>query len=199
MILIGVSQRVAEERDYPERRDALDQRWITFLQKCGIMPLLIPNHLATAQQMLKKFSLKGILLSGGNSLAACGGDAPERDRVEMFLLRYALKHKIPLLGVCRGMQLIQHYYGVPLIKVDGHVHRKQAVCINGKLKVVNSFHRHGAVKTKDELKVWAVAPDGVIEAVRHRAYPLCGIMWHPERFKPFRKEDIRFFKTYFKV
>lgn len=196
--IIAVSQRVVIDDKTGERRDALDQNWSAFLEKCGCIPLLIPNRPEVAKQILKRISIDGILLTGGNDLCEYGGDAAERDETERFLLKVSFKKRIPLLGVCRGMQVIQNFFGIRLERVRGHVAARQTIRINGKKTEVNSFHDWGAKNTKTPLQVWAVADDGVIKAVRHSEAFLCGLMWHPERFKPFRAGDIKRVKNFFK-
>ncbi len=189
MKFVAVSQRVVLEKN--ERRDALDIRWSAFLERCGFLPLLIPNRPSLVAPLLKNSGCRAVVLTGGNDLAAYGGDSPERDATETLLLEFALKRRIPCLGVCRGMQLIQHYYGVPLTRVKGHVTSRQRIRIKGRPGLVNSYHCWGAFGTKEPLDVWAVADDGVVKAVRHRRKLIEGIMWHPERFDPFRKQDLR--------
>lgn len=194
---IAVTQRVDTSNSYHERRDALDQRWCEFLRHCNLLPILIPNHPPSAQQLIEQTSPSGILFTGGNSLQGYGGDAAERDETERTILQYSIKNMIPLIGVCRGMQVIQDHFGVALQKVEGHVTSDQVIVKGSQKITVNSYHNYGSFDTADELEVIAKALDNVIEAVQHRSLPLHGIMWHPERFDPFRKEDIRFFQKIF--
>lgn len=195
MKIVGVTQRVVLDEKTGERRDALDQRWIDFLKSCGFIPLLLPNRPAAAKALLERIKPEAILLTGGGDLKAYGGNAPERDRTEFFLIRHCLKKNVPLLGVCRGMQTLQHFYHVKLSPVRGHVSRSQKIRANGSVRIVNSFHRFGTKQTRSPLTAWAFADDGVIKAVRHEKAPVWGIMWHPERFRPFRKQDIRWAKA----
>jgi gamma-glutamyl-gamma-aminobutyrate hydrolase PuuD len=106
---------------------------------------------------------------------------------------------LPMLGVCRGMQVIQQRHGVPLVRVEGHVTRSQIIQINGEPMAVNSYHRFAARESRPPLEVWAVAADGVVKAVNHAARPTTGIMWHPERNTPFSSTDIALFRRVFKV
>ena len=125
----------------------------------------------------------------------CGGDAPERDAVEEVLLKIAMDAGIPVLGVCRGMQVILDHFGAVLQPVKGHVASEQSLEIEGTTSVVNSYHDWGTTEAPECLDVWARAADGVIKAVRHGDKPLCGIMWHPERIHPFRKDDVQLLKN----
>lgn len=194
---IAVTQRVEIVPAYGERRDALDQRWTEFLLRAGLSPLLVPNNGASLPGMLDGFPLAGVLLTGGGDLAQYGGHTPERDAVESALIRLAVERRLPLLGVCRGMQAIQHHFGVSLEPVSGHVAKDQTVIVEGRAQVVNSYHNFGARTTLPDLEVWATAEDGVIEAVRHRRHAILGVMWHPERLSPFREADIEMFRNTF--
>lgn len=146
-----------------------------------------------ARQMLAEAPPDGIILTGGNDL----GEAPERDGTERFLIRYAVGNRVPLLGVCRGMQMVLHEFGIPLQRVEGHV-RVEHPLSNGDR--VNSFHGWGAVECRPPLIPEAWSEDGVLEAVRHGEYAwIRGIMWHPERYHPMRENDREFIKEVFQL
>jgi N5-(cytidine 5'-diphosphoramidyl)-L-glutamine hydrolase len=196
---VAITQRVAIVPEYAERRDCLDQEWPKFLQACGLLPLALPNVRAVALALCERAQLCGLILTGGNDLVALGGDAPERDEVEAALLSMARQRSLPVVGVCRGMQLIQHTYGVPLQEVDGHVCHDRLISVEGRARHVNSYHRFAARRSCPELQVWAAADDGVVKAIRHNDEPVTGIMWHPERCVPFAADDIALFRRVFEV
>ncbi len=196
---IAVSQRVTSETKYYERRDALDQKWAEFLHACQLMPLLLPNHGPTVKKLLQQCDIGGILLTGGNDLCAYQGDAPERDTCEKMLLEFAIESQTPLLGVCRGMQFVQHHFAVKLKKISGHVTREQTITLNGQQKQTNSFHNWGTTATVDVLNITGIAQDGVIKAIEHKDGYIKGIMWHPERQDPFDTDDIQLFQNFFNV
>ena len=198
-VLIGVSQRVTFVEEYGERRDALDQRWSEFLFSCGLVPILIPNHIAVARQILNAIKLNGILLTGGNSLVSLGGDAPERDATEVMLLQFARDNRLPLIGVCRGMQVLQHATGVPLEPVEGHVSVPHWIEEASGGRTVNSFHHFGTKACHSEWIVTAKASDGVVEAIEHIEGSLEGIMWHPERCDPILDSDRERFRKFFGI
>ena len=197
MRLVAVTQRVVTSPETGERRDALDQNWNRFLQKAGLAPLLIPNTLKNPKSFLEAYRASGILLTGGNDLVSLGGDAPERDELEKKLISHARENNMPILGICRGMQLIQQVFGVELHSVTGHVAQKQIVCANGKERLANSYHNFGSTKTVPSLRVWAHTPDEVVKAVQHNSENIHGLMWHPERLHPFHTEDIDFIQKLF--
>ena len=196
---IALTQRVSIIPEYGERRDCLDQAWTKFLGACGLIPVLLPNIKEAALALCAEVGIAGLVLTGGNDLAVLGGDAPERDAVETALLDFAEPRGLPVLGVCRGMQVIQQRFAIALRRVEGHVTQRQVIRIDGKPKEVNSYHHFAAFDSRPPLDVWAVAADGVIKAIRHSARPITGIMWHPERSAPFSPADVALFRQVFAV
>ena len=197
MTIVAITQRVYTDAAHGEKRDCLDQSWINFLNEVGITPIIIPNNIVSAKILVSQIKIGGIVFTGGGTLYAYGGKTPERDETEEFLLNYSKTNTIPLIGVCRGMQTIQHDHGVKLQEITGHVADIQQVTINGREESVNSYHNFGTSDTVPELKVWAKSLDGVVKAIKHTVHPITGIMWHPERLTPFVQRDIDLFRKIF--
>ena len=197
--LILYTQRVEVVSGYSERRDCADQQIAAFLIACGLIPVPVNNLLECAEELIACLHPAGILFTGGNDLAKYGGNAPERDQMERILLEYALQEDIPLLGFCRGMQFIADYFGSELVPVKNHVGCRHAV--TGKLphKRTNSFHNWGLTRVPEEFCLLMESEDEGIEAIRHMRRSIMGIMWHPEREKPFEQDDIRLFSNFFGV
>lgn len=180
---VVITQRVDVVAPYGERRDALDQAWPEALGRligAPVQLLPLPNSAGDAAAL----SPDVLVLSGGNDIGA----AAERDATERSALAYARNAGIPVLGVCRGFQMIQHCCGGALGRVEHHAgrpHDISAVSVHAGPPVltVNSFHDHGIAATAlvPELEALYVHADGTVEAARHRMYPWLGIMWHPER------------------
>jgi len=191
---VAVTQRVAVDPRHGERWNALDQRWTWFLAACGLAPLPLSNEPSAALDMLSDVPVRGVLLTGGNTLTAYGGDAPERDRTELDTIAFARARGLPVVGVCRGMQVILHAFGVPLQHVDGHSGTRHRV--DGS-RIVNSFHDFASIGDAGPFEVLARADDGVVEEIRHPVDPIHGVMWHPERCGPFADEDVRLFRRHF--
>jgi putative glutamine amidotransferase len=196
--IIAVTQRVDVIAGRDERRDALDQRWIDFLQAINCQMLVLPNSVTMAQSLLERVQPDGIVLTGGNDLCDLGGDAPERDETERMAIDWAAERRVPLLAVCRGLQLLVHHLSGALKRIDGHVAKRHDVVMETGAQSVNSFHNWGIEHLPPTLSILGKATDGEIEAVRHVDLPIIGVMWHPERDVPFRAHDLELVGKLFK-
>lgn len=196
MKFVAVTQRVSVDAR-GERRDALDRRWHRFLAAAGLRALALPNDAEAASALRAVVPVAGVVLTGGNDLAAYGGDAPERDALERELIREAEAGAFPLLGVCRGMQMLLDASGAKLERVEGHVAAEQTILIDGRPEPVNSYHCWGARSAPDGWEIWARAEDGVVKAVRREDAPIVGVMWHPERLEPFAGRDLELVRGLF--
>jgi N5-(cytidine 5'-diphosphoramidyl)-L-glutamine hydrolase len=83
------------------------------------------------------------------------------------------------------------------VRVEGHVALRHRLSGEASGQDVNSYHRLGARTSVADLEVQATAPDGVIEAVRHRRRRVAGIMWHPEREEPATAADLAQLRSFF--
>ena len=187
-IKIGISMRIINAINYDEKRDALSHDWIIFFEKLKITPILIPNYLKNPKIFLDNVGIDGIILSGGDNL----GDFPKRDETEFNLIKYGVSSKIPILGVCRGMQVINHFYGGKIIKNNSNTHSNKPHKINLNNIVsnsfpdqieVNSFHNNIILEKNigDQLEIFATSFDGTIEGFINKKLCILGVMWHPER------------------
>ena len=200
MKTVVFTQRVEIVESYQERRDCADQRISEFITACGFLPIPISNKKNLVCDIIQELQPVGIILSGGNSLCAYGGNAPERDSVDSALIKVSLREGIPLYGFCRGMQSILYYFGNVLENVQNHVAVRHTVHEGQISYEVNSYHNQACRKLNENcgLSVVAWSEDGVVEAVRHTIYPIVGTMWHPERERDFSKRDILRVKNLFK-
>lgn len=198
MIPVAVTQRVDLWPERGERRDALDQRLSTWLSLAGLLACPVPNNSDLLIPWLEQVSPAGVVLSGGNDL----GTAPERDNTEEGLLTWAAKRELPVLGICRGMQMLAVRAGTILEQLSGHPvgHHEVVLTESWPTTVpfrVNSFHNWGFLCCPDQYYVLGRASDGSIEAIRHTSLPWEGWMWHPEREAPFRSEELERLKSIF--
>lgn len=196
--IVLFSQRVEYIEAYGERRDCADQRISEFIYDCGYIPLPVPNSVRCIEALLEQVSPLGIVLTGGNSLVKYGGNAPERDETDHYLIKYSVDHEIPLYGFCRGMQSILDYFGNSLVNVENHVAVRHVVAGDVGMYTVNSYHNQGCTELiSNDLLPILCSDDGVIEMVKHKSLPIVGTMWHPEREYPFSEDDIKRIKQLF--
>jgi N5-(cytidine 5'-diphosphoramidyl)-L-glutamine hydrolase len=191
-ITIAVSMRVDVIESYGETRDALDENLYRWLTKAGCLPVPVPNTLIEDDMLeawFEKIKPEAIVLSGGNNI----GDFKNRDETERFLLDKAKELHIPLLGICRGMQMMAVWAGEELQPVDGHVRTRHNLTSEtdgfSMPESVNSYHDYGVMTVPRDFVLIARNDDGVIEAIRHSILPIEGWMWHPEREKEFNTAD----------
>lgn len=185
------TQRVEIVKNYGERRDCADQHIPYFIQKCGYLPIPLPNIWSITKEIMSYTKPSGIMLTGGNSLKKYGGDAPERDDMERKILDFALENDIPVYGFCRGMQVIVDYFGGDLGEVKGHIAVYHKLLGIEEGLEVNSFHNQACYSVKKPLEVLAYTEDGVIEEVLYKEKRILGTMWHPERENPISDADIQ--------
>lgn len=186
-IVVAVSQRVDAVPGREEIRDGIDQRLVNWISQAGGLPFPVPNGLTPGELAVWIGTLKprAIVLSGGADLGAF----PLRDASERLLLDHAASRELPVLGICRGMQMMAVWLGCELQRVSGHVGVRHL--LQGKLTgEVNSFHEWGLAASPPDCEVLAVAEDGSIEAMRHLIFPWEAWMWHPERERVFSAPDI---------
>ena len=146
---IGITTRIVNAQGYEEKRDALSQDWVKLLEQYNLIPILIPNNLSNIPLFLEENSIEGIILSGGDNI----GDDKERDHTEKELIKFGSERKLPIFGVCRGMQVLNNFFKgkIKLSLDDSHVGNDHEVKIsNNKISdilkqdkiLVNSYHRN---------------------------------------------------------
>jgi len=188
---IGISSRIINAENYDEKRDAISHDWPQFLEKIKSNIIIIPNTLTNVEDFLNDIDVNGLILSGGDNI----GDDKERDDTENKILNFAIKNEIPLLGVCRVMQIINKFFNGSIEKNNdsshvGNLHNITLVNNNiislikkNSLKV-NSFHNNIITNSNlgKNIEPFAITDkDKTIEGFFHKTLPIVGVMWHPER------------------
>ena len=205
--------------NFGEKGCELAEGYYLSVVKAGGTPVAIPPHNDKEALVTLLETLDGILFSGGGDinplllgeepLPQLHSVCPKRDEAELFLAREAFHRQIPMLGICRGIQVmaaaldgkvfqdiyvqgegakIKHSQDMPRHSVSHTVSIEegsmlQSIFGNKQTLPVNSFHHQAVSDPGPHLKVSALSPDGIIEAVEsseHKA--LLGIQWHPECF-----------------
>ncbi|SLM30915.1 putative Peptidase C26 [Desulfamplus magnetovallimortis] len=202
---IGITMRMVKSGFRKELRNELAHDWTIFLSRVLKQTTFIPVPnigQSVIKQWVESLNLEGIILTGGDDW----GIFPLRDETERTLCLWAIENNLPLLGVCRGMQVLNHVLGGKLpsqekggISSQTHVGTYHNVYIANEYLAVNSFHT-GILENKDissDLSVWAIAEDNSIEAVRTQNRLAYGIMWHPEREKAPQIIDLTIFNKLF--
>jgi putative glutamine amidotransferase len=196
---------------------SLGQIYVQAVESSGGAPLIVPPHLEEAKLRAVFERLDGLLLPGGGDvLPALFGEDDSgllwsvdewRDRTEIELAQWALADELPLLAICRGLQVLNVACGGTLIQdiptqvPDALSHstvagrpkssvahtveivagsRLAALVGRGQLGV-NSAHHQAVRDVGAGLVVTARAPDGIIEGLELPDHPFCvGVQWHPE-------------------
>lgn len=222
--------------NFGEKGCELAQGYYLSVLKAGGTPIVIPPHNEHEALLTLLDDLDGILFSGGGDinplllgeepLPQLHSVCPQRDEAELFLAREAFHRQIPMLGICRGIQVMaaaldgkiyQDIYAQH--KGQGAGSKKQEECSMSTVQcsmvkhsqdmprefashtvrieegsllhnimgceelAVNSFHHQAVSEAGPHLRVSAVSPDGIIEAIEsseHKA--ILGVQWHPECF-----------------
>lgn len=201
---IGVTMRVVKNDAYPEVRDALSLDWSRYIKKILPEAILIPivNDPKNAVRTLKELRIDAVILSNGNDW----GEVEERDETERNIVNYCVKNCLPILGVCRGFQVLNILFGGKVSKNiskktdEKHAGAFHAVKVKGKNIKVNSYHNHGIFieNLSPEFCVLAMAKDGLVEAFYHPKKPILAIQWHPERRSPNTRFDRKIIINLFK-
>lgn len=193
---VGLTMRLVYNDSYYEERNCISSDYIKFFQKYECNPVLIPNNLKNPIEYFERLECKSLVLTGGEDILIHYDEVKKgkiifknnRDRTEYLLLEYCLNNNIPILGICRGMQLINLYFKNMIEKLDvNHININHKITINSvfnedKVIEVNSFHNNG-IKSKNlskELKYFAFDENGVVEGV-YLENKILAVQWHPER------------------
>jgi putative glutamine amidotransferase len=181
--------------------------YVRAVERAGGRAVLVPPDEDGIGEVLD--TLDGLVFSGGNDMApqtygasedpATNGTNPARDRGEVALLTAALERDLPVLAICRGVEVLNVVRGGDLVQhlpdIVGHEeHRavvgefsEHTVRVDPSSRIeevrgaVKSHHHQGLGRIGEGLREVAWAEDGVVEAVEDTEKPfVVGVLWHPE-------------------
>jgi putative glutamine amidotransferase len=212
--LIGITTSITVDK-VPERA-YVNSPYLYAVQQAGGVPVMLPPQLSKASLERLARGLDGLLLTGGGDIdptvfgetphATVSEVAPARDTLELAAVRFALDRRLPILAVCRGIQLLNVALGgtlfqdvrsdpgtqiehsqpearnQPTHKVQVKPGSRLAETLGTDELEVNSMH-HQAVKTLGTgLSSVAWAPDQIVEGVELTDSErfVLGVQWHPE-------------------
>ncbi len=204
-----VSMRTQESDTYSESRDAISTDWSHCLAAAGLLAVPVPNFAAQVPELCGALRPVLIVLTGGDispaspqMLARETAAVFRRDETERCLVDWAIDNGVPVLGVCRGMQFLNVYFGGS-VSLGGsataepeiaHVAERHGVDIlvakwrdaaDGQERIdVNSYHEDCVIvdQLAEPLSIAALSEGGqIVEGFCHADLPVLGIQWHPER------------------
>lgn len=212
--IVASSIRIKEGITLGSDRTYITTDYISAVKNAGGIPFIIP--LVEDEACINKLvtMCDGIILSGGDDInSLIYGEEPtilqgmitdERDKVDIMIIKEALKQDKSIFGICRGMQMLNVYFGGSLYQdfslcegaYIGHFQKsykeigthtinidKGSIIYEslGEKILVNSFHHQCIKKLGDGIKVVARATDGVIEGIEvENNKKVFGVQWHPE-------------------
>lgn len=212
--------------DFASFENKLSAAYTQAVAASGAVPLLIPLTASSKHWRTYLALLDGLILSGGGdpdafhygqeALPGQGWVQPKRDTMEIFLARCALTEGVPILGICRGAQLLnisaggtlhQDLRGIATLQHSQRAPRSYPIhsvriaqpsllyrLIRREKIRVNSFHHQAVHLPGNGLSVSAEAADGVVEAVEAVDHPFAlGVQWHPEWLIGRQDEAVKIF------
>lgn len=219
------------EKDENNDRVFLNHAYLEAIRHFGGMPMVIPAEAGEQEQAFLLSQCDGLVLTGGDDIdPTLYGEqilndtvkpAPERDAGEPRLLRMAEEKDLPILGICRGAQIMNVYFGGTLYQdipaqlstsvkhsMEKPYHRTCHDCLvtpgsplaawTGKEVIQVNSHHHQAVKAvAPGLEAMGSCSDGVVEAIwKPDAKFICAVQWHPEKIWDMEESSARIFEAF---
>lgn len=212
--LIGITSHIQKSENSPLGRSSIGNTYIDSITKTGGIPVILPVFMSDPEMEEYLKICDGFLFSGGIDISPqfyqedahekLGETRMDLDRSQIPFMKKILEHQKPVLGICRGIQVLNVACGGTLyqdlsehegtcikhFQQTGAPDVSHQVTLDGDSILsdiftsrfwVNSYH-HQAVKDPGTgVKVIAHSPDGIVEAVQLEDHPYgLGIQWHPE-------------------
>ncbi|MCM3710520.1 gamma-glutamyl-gamma-aminobutyrate hydrolase family protein [Sporosarcina luteola] len=227
--LIGITSNI------DSTAHTLQNTYIQAVIAGGGVPFIIPTGVESDIQQITTL-LDGLIISGGGDMnphifneepvPQLGNVTPERDSIEMELVRHMLTLDKPILGICRGLQVLNVAIGgtlyqdigsqcsSPILQHDQKAKREyqshavhiekgtilDSIAASNKI-MVNSFHHQALKDVPSPLVVTGKASDGIVEAVESTEHHfVVGVQWHPEALMQNADQvSMRLFEAYMKA
>ncbi len=200
------SPRIGVSANRREGQACIAETYIQAILQAGGAPVIIPAMMDWQALTSIVNSIDGLLMTGGGDInplflgeepipALQDGDTL-RDAFDLALIRLASNRQIPMMGICRGHQILNVAFGGnilqdiytqsdhPVLKHSQKFPREQvshSVKLNtGETIYVNSFHHQAIKNIAPEFIETAIAPDGINEGIRHPEKNIFSVQWHPE-------------------
>jgi putative glutamine amidotransferase len=215
-IIIGLSgsQHNSDKTGFTD--DYVNNHYSNSMMKIGVTPIILP--VTTDEKIISQYIdlIDGLILTGGDDinpklfneefLPETEVPDNDRDNFDLTLIKYAFKKKIPILGICRGMQLLnicfngslyqdlkynnkiklKHYQSFENPDIPVHkINLTEGSVLNDIFRDelwVNSFHHQGIKKVGEKLKISAYSTDNLVEGIEYTEDEqfVLGVQWHPE-------------------
>jgi putative glutamine amidotransferase len=204
-LLIHVRTQRPHAPRFQAELDALNDAAAVACEEAGLRPVLVPAAEAPAPQLLRAATLASVLVvlggedvtpalyGGASTYPGSGHHEPWADEVTAAAIRARIAARTPLLGICRGLQLLNVALGGTLVQdLPGHTAAARDPFVTTTLHParagypldlpheVRCTHHQAVGALAPGLSVIARAVDGTIEAVAHTAAPALGVQFHPE-------------------
>lgn len=203
-MFIALTQRLLNHANYNEQRETLALDWGSFFQKellpLGFLPLPLSFQIPFEDYYQNNHhQIKAVILTGGNDLSIFNSSKENvlRDDYETHLIQHCIQFNIPILAICRGAQLLAHYFESEINKIENHVGNHFVKDNENNIFKVNSFHHYGITKLGKSLKPLAFSYFNqnnnnlkTIEAFCHLNLPFYAMMWHIERENGLNNKNI---------
>ena len=227
LVLVGVTMGVREGRP------AINALYLHSLEAAGMAPVLLAPLMGAPVLRALLDSCRGVVLTGGADIDPTRygepahervvGVSPERDEMEVAVFALASERQLPILAICRGMQLVnvalggslhQHIPDALSSEIDHQQHPaprheathdvsveegcRLATVLGASSLRVNSMHHQSLNRVAADLRPVAWAPDGLIEGVEaaDRSRWLLGVQWHPEELTASHEHARRLFDAF---
>lgn len=231
---IGISGSWTADESGPfvnSKKSYVNDDFVRSVVEAGGVPIILPFIGDFDEDLLNAYfnKLDGLILTGGHDVdpGTYGKDPlpklnetwKERDNFDIILIEKALEKKIPIFGICRGMQMLNVYFKGTLFQ-DLSYRKEESIMhvqkneynipihwvyfkegntfseILGKQFFANSWHHQAVDKLGEGLTVCGTSSDGIIEAFENSDKKIWGAQWHPEMMSRESSEMRRLFKCF---